>query len=98
MKETHLEERREQTKAQFDALQKQKSDLEKELTNVQTQIDDTEAELARLQGEYRVLTELIESSPAPEPKLKNIKTKKDTPADVLDVTDVPGANEEPKNE
>lgn len=80
MDKATLEARRLEVETQFNALQTNKA-------NLQAQMDEAEAELARFQGEYRLINDLL--SKFEEPK----KSKK---ANVIDVTAVPGANEEKK--
>lgn len=75
MKET-LMARRQQAEDTFNNLVKQKEAKQKE-------VDDLDIEMARLQGEWRLLGELID---AEKPKKAKV-----TKASEIDVTDVEGA-------
>lgn len=71
--------RRQKAENSFNDLQKQKEQKQQEIENMDT-------EMARLQGEWRLLNDLIDK----ENDTKK-KTKVSPKAEVLDLTDVEGA-------
>ena len=81
-----LEERRQRVEAQFETLKNQKQQKEDELNEINT-------EIARLQGDHRTITSLLEEpeepsiEPSAEPVAENISTE----AHVIDVKEVEDA-------
>ncbi len=72
--------RRQQAEDSFNSLVKDKE-------TKQLEMDQLDTEMARLQGEWRLVNDLLDKLSKEKPKKSNISKE----ADIIDVTDVQGA-------